>query len=287
MSDQTMHLISNRSQRRLSPTTQRSGSLWQTLVAQVKAEFLQNLRIPEYLIGIVAIPAMLFLMFGLPNASQKLPEGTTVGALMMASFSAYGILSLAIFTFGVDIANERGKGWLRLMRASPMPAWVYFAGKFAMSILFASIVLLVVFAAAFLLAGVRLESVAWIRLFFILLTGGLAFSTLGFALAYWTRPRAASAIANLVYLPLSFVSGFFFPLNGLPEVLRNLAPYLPTYHYGQLVWGAVGSPKDVGLFTGITPGAPLEHAVWLVGCFVFFGVLAVWGYQRDKGQERV
>ncbi|MER3444647.1 MAG: hypothetical protein C4333_11245 [Meiothermus sp.] len=60
--------------------------------------------------------------------------------------------------------------------------------------------------------------------------GGLSLSTLGFALGYLARPKAASTIANLVYLPLSFASGFFFPLSRLPEFLREMAPYLPTYH---------------------------------------------------------
>lgn len=273
--------------RRLSPTSQAGSGLFKMLTTQIRGEFLSNLRVPEFLIGVVAIPVMLFMMFGLPNARVTFPDGTTLGALMMASFSAYGLLSLVIFSFGVDIANERGRGWLRLVRATPMPGWTYFAGKLAMSLLFASLILLVLFAVAVLFGGVRLSALRWLTIFGTLLVGGLSLSTLGFALGYLARPRAASTLGNLIHLPLAFASGFFFPLGQLPEFLRTLAPYLPTYHFGQLVWGAVGSPQAVRQFTGIAPSEPWTHALWLVGSFVIFGALALWGYRRDQGQEGV
>ncbi|MBS3967203.1 MAG: ABC transporter permease [Truepera sp.] len=279
--------MSQTTPRCLSPTSQASGGLLKMLATQIRTEFLSNWRVPEFLIGVAAIPVMLFMMFGLPNARVTFPDGTTVGALMMASFSAYGLLSLVIFSFGVDIANERGRGWLRLVRATPMPGWTYFVGKLAMSLLFASLILLVLFAAAALFAGVRLPPMRWLATFGTLLVGGLSLSTLGFALGYLARPRAASTLGNLIYLPLSFASGFFFPLGQLPEFLRTLAPYLPTYHYGRLVWGAVGSPEAVGLFTGLAPTEPWLHTLWLAGSFVVFGALALWGYRRDQGQEGV
>lgn len=281
------HQITNRpyTNRHLSPTAQHTGGLARMLWGQTKAEFLQNFRVPEFLIGIVAIPVMLYAMFGLPSAAIKLPEGTAVGALMMASFSAYGILSLAIFTFGIDVANERKGGWLRLMRTTPVPAWVYFAAKFAMALLFAALTLLVMFAVGYVFAGVRMPLERWATSFAVLLLGALSFSSLGFALGYLARPKAASTIGNLVYLPLSFVSGFFFPLGQLPEFVQKLAPYLPTYHFGQLVWGSIGTANDVARFTGQTPGEPLQHALWLVGSFGVFGVLAVWGYGRDRGEQ--
>jgi ABC-2 type transport system permease protein len=283
----TTKLITNRpsSSRQLSPNAQRTGSMFKLLYAQIRAEFLQAWRVPEFLIGVAVIPTILFSMFGLPNAKEVLPEGTTIGTLMMASFAAYGIVSLCIFTFGVDIAQERGKGWMKLIRATPLPSWAYFVGKIAMAVLFSVITLLLLFAVAVFLGNVRLDFTAWLRTFVVLLLGGLTFSTLGFALAYWTKPRAASAIANLVFLPLSFLSGFFFPLNQLPSFLQNLALYLPTYHYGQLVWQTVGDSKDVALFTGQAIQGTLEHALWLLGSFVVFGALALWGYKRDQSQQ--
>jgi ABC-2 type transport system permease protein len=271
--------------RRLSPSAVRSGGTLAMLLEQVRAELVQNARVPEFLVGIVVFPVMLFLMFGLPNAGQTLPEGTSVGAFLMGSFSAYGVLGIALFSFGVDIAMERGRGWLKLVRVTPMPAWVYFAGKFAMAMLFAVVTLVALFATAVLLAGVRLPLERWAPLFLTLLLGGMAFSTIGFALGYWASPRGASPIANLVYLPLSFASGLFIPLSNLPQFLQDLAPYLPTYHFGQLVWQAVGSRDDIALLAGSVSDGFWVHVLWLAGTFVVFGVLALLGYRRDQ-EER-
>jgi ABC-2 type transport system permease protein len=283
----TTKLITNRPslERHLSPNARRTGSLLHLFIAQVRAEFIQAWRVPEFLIGVTVIPTILFSMFGLPNAAQVLPNGTTVGTLMMASFAAYGILSLCIFTFGVDIAQERGRGWMKLMRATPLPPWVYFAGKMMMAVLFAILTLLLLVAVGIFFGNVHLGLGQWLSMFGVVLLGGLAFSTLGFALAYWTKPRAASAIANLVFLPLSFLSGFFFPLNQLPKFFQDLAPYLPTYHYGQLVWKTVGNPDDVALFTGQAGSGEPLHTLWLLGSFVVFGILALWGYRKDQSQQ--
>lgn len=271
--------------RRASPGVRASGGWPRCVVEQVRAEFLQNVRVLEFLVGVVVFPVMLYVMFGLPNASQRLPEGTSVGAFFVASFGAYGVLGIAIFSFGVDIAVERGRGWLRLLRATPLPAWVYFTGKLAVAVLFAALTLAVLFATAYGLAGVRLPPERWAQLFATLLAGGAAFSTLGFALGYWASPRGAAPIANLVYLPLSFASGLFIPLANLPQVVQDLAPYLPTYHFAQLVWRAVGDPADIALLAGSSSADLWGHALWLAGSFVLFGVVAVLGYRRDRARE--
>ena len=273
------------SDRRLSPTAQRTGGVLALLAAQAKAQLLQNLRVLEFVIGVVVFPTMLFLMFGLPSAGQDLPNGTSVGAFLMASFGAYGMLGVAIFGFGVDIAVERGRGWLNLMAATPMPGWIYFAGKLAMTLLFGVITLAVLFAAGWLFAGVRLAPSEWASLFGMLLAGGAAFSTLGFTLGYWASPRGASPIANLIYLPLSFASGLFIPLSNLPEILRDAAPFLPTYHFAQLVWGTFGDPTDLALIVGLSGQGTGYHATWLLASFAAFGVAALIGYRRDRRRQ--
>lgn len=271
--------------RRLSPTAVRTAGTPGALAAQVRSEFLQNARVPEFLIGIVVFPVMLFLMFGLPNAGQTLPAGTSVGAFLMASFGAYGMLAIALFSFGVDIASERGRGWLKLMRATPVPGWVYFAGKLAMAALFATITIGVLFGVAALATGIRLPAASWAQLGVTLLVGGLSFSTMGFALGYWASPRGASPIANLVYLPLAFASGLFIPLSQLPQIMQDVARYLPTFHFAQLVWQGVGPAEDVAILASAPFEGYLVHGAWLLGTFLLFGVVAVVGYRRDQVRQ--
>ena len=39
---------------------------------------------------------------------------------------------------------------------------------------------------------------------------------------------------NLIYLPMSFASGFWMPVGYLPHWLRVITPALPTYHLAQI-----------------------------------------------------
>ncbi|MBW6455415.1 MAG: ABC transporter permease [Trueperaceae bacterium] len=271
--------------RRLSASARPSGGGWGLWLAQTRAEFASSLRAPDFVIGVVAIPVMMFLMFGPPNARWTLPEGTRISTMMMPGFGAFGILSLVLFAFGVEIAQERGKGWLRLMRATPAPAWVYLGGKLAMSVLYAAVTLAALFAVAAAFAQVRLSPLQWLQVAGVLLAGGVALAPIGFALGFLARPRAASTIGNLVFLPLSFASGFFFPLSQLPAFLRELAPYLPTYHYGRLIWASFAPAADVTAYTGIEPAGAIASVAWLVGTFVAFSLLSLWAYRRDRRRD--
>ncbi|MFA9445543.1 ABC transporter permease [Egicoccus sp. AB-alg6-2] len=264
----------------------RARLLARTLRWQIRTELASTLRAAEFVGGALAIPVILYAMFGLPVSRSLLPGGTPVGAMMAVSFSAYGIVSLAIFTFGDELAKERGRGWTRTLRATPLPEGVHLAGKATMAVAHSLLIVLAIGLVATVAGGVRLPPTTWLRLAAVLAGGVLAFSTIGFALAYLVRPRAASMIANLVFLPLSFCSGFFFPLQNLPRLLQEVAPWLPTYHYGQLAWRQVAPEGDVAAFVGLTPRPAAVHLAWVVGSFVVFGLVALTAARREAVARR-
>ena len=63
-----------------------------------------------------------------------------------------------------------------------------------------------------------------------------------------------SPALNLVYLPMSFLSGLWFPLPMLPKVLQGIAPVWPSYHLDRIALAAVGLPAV--LRTGRDHGTP-------------------------------
>ena len=66
-------------------------------------------------------------------------------------------------------------------------------------------------------------------------------------------------------------AGMLIRVDQMPAFLASLSPYLPTYHYAQLAWGAVGAASE----------DLLVSAAWLAGfAVVFFGV-AAWAYRRE------
>jgi ABC-2 type transport system permease protein len=245
--------------------------LWQ----QTTAEFMKLWRVPMFSLSTILFPVFFFVIFGIPNAKEITANGTPAGQYILASLSAYGLLGIAFFSFGIGVANERGQGWMKLIKATPMPAWVYFVAKLVMALLFALIICLVMFPVAILGADVRMPLTQWLTLTASLLVGLLPFTTLGFTIGYWAGPNSAAPIAQFSYMLLAFASGMWIPLEQLPSFVQRIAPYLPTYHYAHVAWSAVGA--DDGKF--------MTHVVWLVGTAVVFGLLAVWGYHRDQGKQ--
>jgi ABC-2 type transport system permease protein len=268
----------------LEPNGGPLGLLWtQTLV-----ELRSNARTIEYMIAAIALPMLLYAMFGLPSAdvSNVLVDGTHVGKMMMVSLSAYGIVSLAIFTFGEYVAKDRGRGWTRTMRATPLPTWCYLAAKVLLALVGAVLIIASTAGLAVAAGNVRIEPGQWVRLIATLLLGVLAFSTLGFAIAYATRPRAATAIANLIFLPLAFLSGFFVPLSELPEVLGDIAVWLPTHHFGQLAWQQVAPVEGVEAWVGVASASTGVHLAWVLGATVGFGAIALLAARREGVTRR-
>lgn len=252
-----------------------TGGPWPILTYQLYCELVKLLRLPMFILPTVLFPIMFFAFFGLPVVNREM-NGVKVGPYLMASFGAYSMISVALFSFGASIAAERGLGWNRLLRTTPMRSWMLFSAKVVMAILFGLVTLLALFAFGILAGGVRMPLQRWGELTLSLLVGMAPFVALGLFIGYIAGPNSAAAIANLIFLPLSFASGLFVPLENLPTIVQRLAPYLPAYHTGQLGWIAVGAGDNKGV--GV-------HLLWLVGYSLIFLALALFAYRRDEGKQ--
>jgi ABC-2 type transport system permease protein len=191
-----------------------------------------------------------------------------------------------VFSFGAELAAERQKGWLRRLRATPMPMWVYFAGKLAMNLVFTVTITTAMALLAQLGGEADFDLARLLRAGAVLLLGTVVFSPMGAAIAYLARPKAVGTIVNLVFLPLSFASGFFFPLRQLPQVLQDAAPWLPTYHFGQLARDAMAPLADVEAYGGASTGGTAVHLAVLAGWCAVCVAATVWGYRRETARER-
>jgi ABC-2 type transport system permease protein len=194
----------------------------------------------------------------------------------MASYGAYAVMSVALFSFGVAIAAERGLGWNKLMRVTPLPPVMTFAAKIAMALLFGAFSLTTLFAFGALVGGVRMPILDWLSLVGLLVAGMIPFVALGLAIGYLAGPNSAAAVANLVFLPLSFASGILMPIEFLPGIIQRVAPYLPAYHVAELGWGVLGAGDGKGAG---------QHLLWLAGYTSVFLALALVAYRRDEGKN--
>ncbi len=243
---------------------------------QLYCEIIRLLRNPGYLIPTVLFPIMFFTLFGLPNAKENIGNGVTVGAYLLASYGTYGMLSSALFGFGTGIAAERGLGWNRLTRATPMHPIMYFTAKIMTAMLSGLFTLAALFVFGILVAHISLAPETWLLLTARIMLGMMPFVALGLFIGYLGNPQSATPITQLIFLPMSFASGIFLPIKNLPTFVQDLAPYLPAYHSGQLAWHTLGAGDSSSLNS---------HLIWNFGFTVLFLVLAVWAYKRDEVKQ--
>ena len=253
-----------------------SAMTWSPLrsyALEAKYEFLKQVRMPAYAIPAITFPVMFYLLFGVMFGGGRPAGGTTVATYMLATYGTFGVIGCALFGFGVGVAVERGQGWMTLKRATPMPPFAYFVAKLAMATIFGAIIVSLLSIVGVMLGGVALSPGTWTRLALTLTAGTIPFSALGLALGYLAGPNSAPAIVNLVYLPLSFASGLWIPIEMLPGFIKNLAPFLPPYHLAQLALAAVGAGR----------GAPAWSHVLALAGFTALGLgLAAIAYRRDE-----
>ena len=253
-------------------TTPAVAPMLTMLVAQTRSELLMRWRVPAFSVTNLALPIVFFTFFGLPVAHLRRGDGVSVGAYLLASFGAYAVGNVMVYGFGIGVANERGMKIDRLMRASPLPPLVFMLAKVLTALVFSLVALVLLIAFGIVVGGIHQTPAVWATIIVRLLAGSLPFIALGFAIGYWSGPNAAPALANLIYLPLSFASGLFVPLNQLPAFIQTMAPYLPSYHYAQLAWSALGAGREsLG-----------ESLLWLGGYTALFLTLAVRSYRREE-----
>ena len=254
-------------------TTTTTWSPLKSYALEAKYEFLKQVRMPAYAIPAVTFPVMFYLLFGVLFGGGRQAGSTTVATYMLATYGTFGVIGCALFGFGVGVAIERGQGWMTLKRATAMPPFAYFLAKLVMAALFGGIIVFLLALVGVALGGVTLPPSAWVRLVLTLLAGTIPFSALGLALGYLTGPNSAPAIVNLVYLPLSFASGLWIPIEMLPGMVRTIAPALPPYHLAQLALAAVGAGQG---------GSPWAHVAALAGFTLVGLAVASIAYHRDE-----
>jgi ABC-2 type transport system permease protein len=107
-----------------------------------------------------------------------------------------------------------------------------------------------------MLGGVSITLLQFVHLAGVIVVGSVPFASFGMLLSLLVSPNAAPGVINLIYLPMSFCSGLWMPIEILPHWLQKIAPLLPTYHYAQLALNVFGYARS---------GATLVHWEALAG----------------------
>jgi ABC-2 type transport system permease protein len=203
------------------------------LLHQIRAEQRLFWRNREAAIFVFVFPPLLYLLLGAVYDDEI--DGVAAADVLLAGLVGYGCANTAFGGLAITQVIRRENGILKRLRGTPLPVRAYLTAVVASTLL--------VFVAQMLLTlllGVTLYDASgptrWLELAVVVAFGGLAFAGMGFGAAALIRSsEGASAVVNLVILPMAFLSGSFGPTSSYPDVLQAVADVLPLTYYNQLL----------------------------------------------------
>jgi ABC-2 type transport system permease protein len=230
------------------PATTSSVRILRIFRKETKYEFLKLARTKSFSLSTIGFPVMFYVLFGVANRDAY-AGSVHIAKYMLGGYACFGLIGAALFGIGVGLSSELAAGWLELKRASPMPAAAYLFAKCASAVAFGLIIVSILTAIGAAFGGVSLSSVELIKMLGMTIVGSICFASMGLLLALIVPANAATGLVNLIYLPMSFLSGLWMPLRFMPHWLQGFAPFLPTYHLSQLMLHIFGYGDSMSLST--------------------------------------
>lgn len=181
-------------------------------------------------------PLMFLLLFSVLFGDERI-ELPGRGSFSVAGFyaPALGVFAAASATYtniGVQVAISRDLGILKRFRGTPLPAWIYMAGRIGSGVWIAAIAVGVMMLVGIFAFDVTFELAKLPAAVVTFLVGSACFAALGLALAA-VAPTGdtAPAVANATILPLAFVSDVFIAIGEPPRWLEILGDIFPLKHF--------------------------------------------------------
>ncbi|MFF0554856.1 ABC transporter permease [Streptomyces sp. NPDC004266] len=235
------------------------------ITAYVRLEVRRTLRDTGFAIGTIAVPVMMYLLFT-NLGGQNEEEWKTASMVGMAAYGALG----AALSIGTGVAEDKGTGWLRQLRITPMSPRQVVTGRALTGSVVVLPAIVGVLLAGGLANGVRLAAWQWAAVALTLWLGSLPFTLLGIGNGYRLTAQT-TGVANIACnLGLAVLGGLWFPVALFPDWLRSLSAYTPTNRFAEL---------GVSVSGGHAPGAAALAviAAWAA----LFGTYAAVSYRRS------
>jgi ABC-2 type transport system permease protein len=210
----------------------RSPSVLGIGLSRGRLELLRFFRNRSAVVFTFALPTVLLALLGSVFGDRAAGTGVSASQVLAAGMIAAGIMSTTFVSLGTDIATDRDDGTLKRLRGTPLPPAAYFVGKIVLVAVTTVAQTALMLAVAVLLFDLTLPTALdrWITFAWVFALGVVSCSLLGIAISSLARDaRAATAITQLPYLALQFVSGVFVtPVTALPAALVGVAALFPV-----------------------------------------------------------
>lgn len=239
-------------------------------------------------------PASVFFSIGLPlvflfllgavfgNAGEKDQQyGLLADEYLVPAIMTLGIVSASFVNIAMTITFQREMGVLKRVRGTPLPTGVFVTARTASAIVNSLLIAFVILIAGHLAYGIGIDGQRLFDTLFVTIVGSGAFCALGFALTIVIPNQgAATAITNMITLPLYFISGVFGDVANLPTVLADIGKVFPISHLGACLFETF-SPESSGLFAFSWKDLGIVVAWGVAGL-----LLSMWKFHWEPQESR-
>jgi ABC-2 type transport system permease protein len=198
-------------------------------------------RNPASVFFTVMFPVILLLIFATVFGDQTIgvDGGIEATTYYVPAIITLSVISSTMQSLAMSLTIARDDGRLKRGRGTPMPAWVFIAGRVGNSVVTALIMLALLAAIGRVLYSVPFPWGHMPELLATLVVGAASFSCLGIALtAAIPSQDAAAPIVNALLLPLYFLSGIFIPDDELPSGVIDFANHFPVRPFFEAFFAA-------------------------------------------------
>jgi ABC-2 type transport system permease protein len=179
---------------------------------------------------------MFYLFFVNQFGENAKVDGANWNAYAMISMTIFGVIGSAINTMANFLANERKTGWIRWLKTTPLHPGVYLIAKVMNQLLLNLTIIIIIYLVGALFGHVDLPLKSWIFSGLLIWFGSLPFMALGLMIGILAGVEATYGIATGIYFILSFFGGLWTPMTFLPNWVKKVSEWIPTYHLGKLGW---------------------------------------------------
>ena len=238
------------------------------------------------MVSSLIFPLLFLFVFGsgLSSRMGMLGEGVDFSQFMFPGVMGMSVL-MSSFMGGVSVVWDREFGFLKEVLIAPINRASVTLGKALGSSTIAMIQGLIIMLFAPLI-GVTLSVKMVLTLLPLMLLLSISISSMGILLATCIRSMEAfQAVTQMLMFPMMFLSGVFFPVQGLPSWMNVLVKINPaTYGIAPfrqvILGGGVESPSTITVFGHVMS---IWDNVLVIAAFgAVMVLLAMWSFSNQE-----
>jgi ABC-2 type transport system permease protein len=193
-----------------------------------------TLRNPRAVTFTFAFPLLLVVLFNALNGdTQVLSAGAHVpfSQFYTPAIGVFSLVTACYTTLILGIATARDNGLLKRVRGTPLPIGIYLGAWMTSAAAVGLLAIVAMFAVSVPAFGVDIYLRTLPAALVTIVLGAICLTALGIAVASLVKSaEQAMPVAQFTFLPVSFVSGIWYPLDDAPSWIVHVAHFFPLFH---------------------------------------------------------